>query len=123
VADATAAQPAAFDLAAALERVDGDLELLKELAGLFLEDCGVRMAEIRQAMAQKDASRLQRAAHTLKGSVGNFGAAEAFEAAGRLELDGRQQDWSQAAEDGAALEAALLRLQPALAELGRAPVL
>ena len=118
----TAAHAAAFDRAAALERVDGDVELLKELAGLFLDDCPARMAEIRQAIVQRDAAKLQRAAHTLKGSVGHFGARETFEAAQRLERDGRDQDWDQAAEDGAALEAALVRLQPALAELGRAPV-
>ncbi len=40
----------AFDLAAALDRMDGDVELLKELAGLFLDDCPGRMAEIRQAI-------------------------------------------------------------------------
>jgi HPt (histidine-containing phosphotransfer) domain-containing protein len=73
-------------------------------------------------MVQRDAAKLERAAHTLKGSVGNFAAHEAFEAARRLEQDGRRQDWDQAADDGAALEAALVRLQPALAELGRAPV-
>ena len=44
------AAPDAFDMAAALARFDGDRELLRELAGLFLGECPQRMAEIRQAI-------------------------------------------------------------------------
>jgi DNA-binding response OmpR family regulator len=127
-ADAAAAsaglkvQPAAFDLAAALERVDGDLELMKELAELFLSECPQRMVEIRQAITMRDASKLQQGAHTLKGSVGNFGAREAFEAAQRLEVDGREQHWGQAEQDWAALEEAIRRLKPAFVGLVRTGV-
>jgi CheY-like chemotaxis protein/HPt (histidine-containing phosphotransfer) domain-containing protein len=114
------AQPAAFDMAVALERVDGDLELMKELAELFLSECPQRMVEIRQSITKRDASRLQQGAHTLKGSVGNFGAREVFEAAQRLEIDGREQQWDQAEQDWAALEEAIGRLKPAFVGLGRA---
>jgi two-component system, sensor histidine kinase and response regulator len=113
-------EPAAFDMAAALERVDGDAELLKELAGLFLGECPQRMAEIRQAIDQRDASKLHQAAHTLGGSVGNFGARAATLAAQRLETDGRERDWDQAEKDWTALEEAISRLEPAFAELGHA---
>jgi PAS domain S-box-containing protein len=114
------AQPAAFDMNVALERVDGDLGLMKELAELFLSECPRHMAEIRQAITKRDASRLQQGAHTLKGSVGNFGAREAFDAAQRLETDGREQHWGQAEQDWAALEEAIGRLKPAFVGLGRA---
>jgi HPt (histidine-containing phosphotransfer) domain-containing protein len=116
------AQATAFDLAAALERVDGDLELMKELAGLFLSECPQRMTEIRQAIDLRDASRLRQGAHTLKGSLGVFGAREAFEVAERLETDGREQDWGQAEQDWAALEEAIGRLKPALVGLGQAGI-
>jgi PAS domain S-box-containing protein len=115
-------EPAAFDMAVALERVDGDAELLKELAGLFKSECPQRMADIRQAIDQRDASKLYQAAHTLRGSVGNFGARAATLAAQRLETDGRERDWSQAEKDWTALEEAISRLEPAFAELGHAEV-
>ncbi len=114
--------PSAFDMAAALERVDGDIELMKELAGLFLDECPQRMAEIRQAITQSDAAKLANAAHTLKGSVGNFGAREAFEASRRLELIGHEQDWGRAEEAWTELEEAIGRLNPTLAGLGQAEV-
>jgi PAS domain S-box-containing protein len=118
-AAAAAGGPVALDLGAALERVDGDLELLKELAGLFLGECPRRMAEIRQAISQRNVLKLQQEAHTLKGSVGTLGAREAFEAAGRLETIGFAQDWGHAEEAWAALEQAIGRLEPALAGIGQ----
>ena len=39
--------------------MDGDVELMKELAGLFLDECPQRMAEIRQALTRRDASSLR----------------------------------------------------------------
>jgi PAS domain S-box-containing protein len=110
----------AFDMAAALERVDGDRELMRELAGLFLGECPQRMAEIRQAIDRKDGPGLQRAAHYLKGSVGNFAARAAHEAAGRLELAGRDSQWDRVELDWSALAAAIGQIEPAFAELVRA---
>jgi HPt (histidine-containing phosphotransfer) domain-containing protein len=101
-----------------LERVDGDIELMKELAGLFLLDGPQRMADIHQAIAQRDASQLEQAAHTLKGAVSNFGDREAFEAARRLEMAGRLADWGHAQESWTELEEAIGRLRSALAALG-----
>jgi CheY-like chemotaxis protein len=114
------AAPAGFDMAAALERVDGDHELMRELAGLFLDECPRRLAEIRDAIDRKDGPGLQRAAHYLKGSVGNFGARHAAEAAGRLEQVGRDLRWDRVEPDWRALESAIRQLEPAFAELVRA---
>ena len=63
------AVPAAttLDLALALEEVDGDEELLREMAQVFLEDHPRLMATLREAVAACDPERLRRAAHTLKG--------------------------------------------------------
>ncbi len=109
-------EPAAFDRDAALDRTDGDVDLMKELVGLFLDECPQRMAEIREALTRRDATKLRQAAHTLKGSVGNFAAREALEGARRLETIAQEQDWEHAEEAWAALEAAIDRLKPAMAE-------
>ena len=69
-----------------LARFDGDSELLKELAGIFLQECPKMLDEIREALRTGDAKTLERAAHTLKGSVGNFALPGPWETAQRLEL-------------------------------------
>ncbi len=79
-----------FDMPKALEVVNGDTELFKEIATLFLENLPDNIAQIRGAIAKSDAGALDRAAHSLKGSVGNFGAKRAFEAAYRLEFMGKE---------------------------------
>lgn len=103
-----------FDWQAALDRVDGDLEFLRELAGLFREEAPLLLAEIRAAVANGDGPALQRAAHTLKGSVANFGAQEAFEAALRLEMIGQQGDFSEAKAAYTELEAKIAHFEGAL---------
>ena len=79
-----------FDLSKAMEVVDGDVELFKEIANLFLENLPDYMAQIQEGIANGDANATERAAHGLKGSVGNFGAKQASEAACRLEIIGRE---------------------------------
>jgi CheY-like chemotaxis protein len=74
-----------FDYVALLSRIEGDETLLHELVGLFLEDTPQRLDHLRAAFANHDLPALERAAHTLKGSVGNLCAPRAFEAAKRLE--------------------------------------
>jgi CheY-like chemotaxis protein len=107
----------ALDRAEALQRAGGDLGLLAEMADLCLEECPQLLGQVRQAVRDRDGSRLRLAAHTLKGSVSNFGAAEAKAAAERLELMGRGQQWDGAEEALAVLERAVGRLEPALAGL------
>jgi two-component system sensor histidine kinase/response regulator len=106
-----------FDRAAALERVGGDLELLAELAGLFLDDHPKLLAAIRAAIASGNHQALEQAAHTLKGSVSNFCARAAAEAALRLERMGREGDLARATEACAALVGEIERLKPLLASL------
>jgi two-component system sensor histidine kinase/response regulator len=74
-----------FDQAALLARIEGDETLLRELVGLFLDDTPQRLDHIRDAFVNNDLKRLERIAHTLKGSVGNLCAYRAYETAKRLE--------------------------------------
>ncbi|MFA5353838.1 MAG: response regulator, partial [Thermodesulfovibrionales bacterium] len=64
----------AFDWTVAMASVDGDREFFAEVVGIFLEDCPKLMGEIHNALKEGSAAALGRAAHTLKGSAGNFGA-------------------------------------------------
>ena len=110
-------QPDIINLAAALTRVGGDAELLIEIAELFLRTAPPLLAQIDQAVARRDAGALERAAHTLKGSVGNFAVGEAFQAALKLELLGRSGQLTGVEEAYQALLIAMERLQPALVTL------
>jgi two-component system sensor histidine kinase/response regulator len=75
-----------FDLGAALDRVEGDRELLQELVDLFLEECPRLVGEIHKGLRSGDANLVRRPAHSLKSALGNLSAARSFDAAYRLEL-------------------------------------
>jgi HPt (histidine-containing phosphotransfer) domain-containing protein len=106
-----------LDRTAALDRIGGDEELLREIAGLFLSEYPSLIAEIRVAVQIGDARALERSAHSLKGSVANFEACAAVDAAFRLESMGRNGNLDQTASALAALEAAFEALHPALIDL------
>jgi len=65
---------------------------LRELSRIFLEDCPTRLSAIQAGVDRRDASALLEAAHALRGSVANFGATRAVEAALKLELMGKAGD-------------------------------
>jgi HPt (histidine-containing phosphotransfer) domain-containing protein len=106
-----------FDKNVALSRVGGDAELLKEIAILFLDDYPKSLAELRAAVETGDARRLERSAHGLKGSVSNFGARSAVDAALQLEIMGRAQTLVQVEQVLHTLELALAALRPELESL------
>ena len=81
--------------------------MLREIAILFIEQCPGALAEIQDAVTRGDAARLENAAHALKGSVANFGARDAVEAAFRLEQMGRTNQMREAEEMLRKLEVAL----------------
>ena len=106
-----------FDRDLALSRVGGDLELLKEIATLFIEDYPRVMHELRDAMAREDFKTIERTAHGLKGSVSNFGAPTAVEAARVIEMLGRAHKLEEAKQVIHTLELALAALRPELESL------
>jgi two-component system sensor histidine kinase/response regulator len=91
--------PRSFDLAKAMETVLNDEDIFREIAELFLQELPDSLAKIRQGVVDKDGYTLERAAHSLKGSVGNFGADEAYKTAQHLELLGKQGKLERAAEE------------------------
>jgi two-component system, sensor histidine kinase and response regulator len=97
-----------------LERVDGDAEFLQELAGIFDEDCPKLLARLETAIKTHDPQELERAAHTLKGSVANFGATTAREVAFSLERMGRSGQLESADKLYTALEGEIAAFRVAL---------
>ena len=102
---------------ALLARVGGDAGLLGEMAALFLDECPRHVSGIRQAVVSRDARSLEGAAHALRGSVSNFTARRASQAALSLELMGRDGDLTGSEQALVALEVELERLKPVLEEL------
>ena len=108
---------AKLDCAVALERLGGDEELLREVAGLFLDEYPMLMREIRTAAVLRDADALQRAAHSMKGSVSNFGADGVYQAAFALEQKGRAGELDALEPCIETLASALAHIHPALVVL------
>jgi CheY-like chemotaxis protein/HPt (histidine-containing phosphotransfer) domain-containing protein len=106
----------AFDAADVLARVEGDRSLLAELVAIFLEESPLRLAEIRRCLASGDAKGVERAAHTLRGSVGSLGARAAAQAALALEIKGRDGALAGADVEFAELEREMGRLESDLAQ-------
>jgi HPt (histidine-containing phosphotransfer) domain-containing protein len=106
-----------LDLQAFLRTLRGDTALAAALATMFLSEGPRQLDAVRQAVAAGDAKRIEQAAHLLRGSVGNFAAAEATAAAARLEAFGRSGDLTQAVGALHTLETAIERLIPALREI------
>lgn len=110
-------QLSVIDINEVLSRVDGDKELLKDMIDLFIEGCPEMLNSIREAIANGNALELERSAHKLKGSVGNFAAKAAFEAALKLEQIGRSGDISNVNEVYASLMKQMENLMPVLVAL------
>jgi HPt (histidine-containing phosphotransfer) domain-containing protein len=108
---------AVMDRNLALARVDGGEALLADLARLFLEESPNLLSAVQQAVSAKDAERLQRGAHSLKGAVATLAAQRAFDAALRLERLGRAGDLAEAENAYAALESQIERLRSMLESL------
>jgi HPt (histidine-containing phosphotransfer) domain-containing protein len=68
-------------------------------------------------LASRDGEELAQAAHALKGSVGNFGAAKAVEAASDIERHGRSGVLSAAQEAWVRLELELVVVRKELESL------
>ncbi|MGH9313445.1 MAG: response regulator [Vicinamibacterales bacterium] len=116
-----AASDELFDERAALARVGGDRQLLKQVVGLFRADYPKTLRRIEAALRRGDGERLRTAAHALKGSVSTFGARAVRDAAQRLERMGSARDLARANESYDTVRAGLTRLEEAFAAARLAP--
>jgi diguanylate cyclase (GGDEF)-like protein len=84
--------PEVFDKTAFLERMLGDTELAREVAGLFLSHHQELLSALRQALQKKDCQALLTAAQALKGPMGIFAASRVLEHIRQLEFIVRKED-------------------------------
>jgi HPt (histidine-containing phosphotransfer) domain-containing protein len=61
-----------IDLAAALQRLGGDQQLLRDMAQIFIEDAPGLLQQAHAAGDTGDSEQAWRAAHSLKGLAANF---------------------------------------------------
>ena len=105
-----------IDPEVALTHVQGSEEILRDMVGIFFEECDTMTSNLKKALAETDAELLERSAHTLKSSSAMFGAIRARAAAFALELTGKSGDLSGAPEQFAHLQVELDQLRQAVRE-------
>jgi two-component system, sensor histidine kinase and response regulator len=107
--------PASFVLQEMLRRLQGNDELLGELVRLFVVDAPKQITEIHAALEANAASRLEYAAHSLKGSAASLGAQALAAVAKKLEFRGREENLEGAQGELAELDHEWEQLKPELA--------
>lgn len=95
----------------------GDLELIRELAELYIDDAESQLVALDEAVASADLALVGRVAHGLKGSSASLGAGEAAEAFRRLEELGRHGEADGLADAVAHGRAAFERIRAALSAI------
>lgn len=93
---------------------DGDEDIVQQLLAVFFQDLDRTLGDLRRAAAGRDLVRLREVAHSIKGSVGLFGAAGATDAAHRLEVLAREASPAAFGVGCETLEAEMIRLANAL---------
>ena len=79
----------AAQIAEALDRIDNDLELYKELVSIYLKEFQVQREILKVSLENSDRSSFERTAHSVKGASANVGAVGAQAVAFELEKLGR----------------------------------
>jgi CheY-like chemotaxis protein len=100
-----------------LAAADGDSALLHDLLRIFANEAPATLDKLRSAVETNDAPAIERAAHTLKGAVSNFGVEAAVQAALKLEIMGRQRNLEHAGEAFRAVEQEIRRVLAAIETL------
>ena len=106
----------AFDVQAALDRVEGNRELLRSMVGLFSLQWRECLAEIARAASRRDFAALELLANRLKLSLGSIGAGKASRVAQELEELGCKRCFHDLEKERARLGIEIERLVNALKE-------
>mgnify|MGYP002629833409 FL=1 len=91
---------------AALRITQGDRDLLREIAGAFLEEVRIVMPDLKFALKKEDAKTAQRMAHTIKANFRTFGVTDAHDLAFDCEKAGKAGELDRVRENLAELQEA-----------------
>ena len=116
-ADAKMEAPAPIDSAELRDRLQGDAQLLSELAAIFRGDVPEQIEKIRGAISRDDAGGGEMAANLLKGAAAVLFARPSTDAARQLEMMGRAGKLKWARRDLEILQKEWERLKPFVNEL------
>ena len=105
---------AVVDWDTALECVDGDRELLNDLARLFVEQIPAQVAKMHRVIDEGDGSALSLCAHSVRGSAATLGAVVVCGTALALERLGEDGTLGEAAALMPLIEAQLTELAAVL---------
>jgi len=106
-----------FDRSAFLNRVQGDMDLAREVVEMFSRDQETMLSEMKSCIADHNGPALTAVAHTMKGCLSNFSAHDSVNAALELEESGRNGDFEQSKQTLAELEGHIRRLTSELNSL------
>ena len=84
-----------LDFSKATEMFDGDMDLLQEIATLFVEDFPQKADQIRDGIKKGDGTVVVQGAQNLKDSAGSLGADQIFDLSCRLEALGLEDRLSE----------------------------
>lgn len=71
------------------------VDFFKELVDIYLKESGEKIPQLRSSLEGRDATTLERTAHTLKGSSGNLGAEGLSKLCAELQLAARAKEWDR----------------------------
>ena len=108
-----------FDPALLMDRVGGDIQLLKEVLHLFFEDAEKSVETIGHALSRDDAAEVERAAHRLKGALSSMELRGTADRAAQLEQMGQSRQLAGAHQLMRDIASNIAQARPALEALTR----
>ena len=103
-----------IDLSIARENIPGGSAGIQHMARILDSECERLIGELRDAQADGDATKFQRAAHTLKSASGVFGALPVAELSRELEAIGKSGDLTDVEDRVTKLESLVATLRSEL---------
>jgi signal transduction histidine kinase/CheY-like chemotaxis protein/HPt (histidine-containing phosphotransfer) domain-containing protein len=110
-----------WDPLKALEKVEGDEILLRELIGIFLQESPRQLSQLSEAIEVADRDGVERTAHSLKGELKYLGLIEAARQASEFERIGREGDLHLAADKFRNFQAEIRAVTAAMHRVLQAP--